>query len=159
MCSWGVAELLCICSDLPIFCPTVTNPDPVSLLSASPGLRVHHSSQQAPTLFSLKHFQDLLRDNLKLFDQCRHTGLVSDSEGAAGDHSAADLGRHETGPLVEDAIRETSNNAYRGDYQPRTYLSDVIYQQNSDPIPVCQYEVMTLFTPWEVSFITSNYST
>ena len=145
-----MAELLCICSDLPIFCPDCQSAHQSKPgfhfflpLQASECITPHNQHQYQLWLFSLKHSQDLLRDNLKWFDQCRadiqawcqtvkqqlndlETTLLQTLEGM----------KQALTTLIEDAIRETSNNAYRGDYQPRTYLSDVIYQQSSDLIPV-----------------------
>ena len=95
-----------------------------------------------------------MRENLNKFEKCRedfetqsanlHRELTEITAKALLNLESL---REMMSGEIEFAVRETSENACRSDYQPQTYLAGLIWSdccyQNPDPLPVFDYTVRT----------------
>lgn len=176
ICEIDEAEVFCICSDLPLLCAGCrpsheAKPDFHFSLPAQAYDHVnrHNQMQYKIWLFSLNHSQERLRDNMKAMDQCR-----ADLE-ACFLKMRRELNELRTqvlqkleemkealGIMIEQAVEETSTHAYLSDYEPTTYLANLVWtqccEQRPDPIPVFTYQIhpdMRVEECLEIAFRTS----
>ena len=152
-------ECFCICSSLPFLCSTcqslhLTKPDFHFLLpfEAYGPINLSNQLQYRMWLLTLKNSQDQLRANLHSINQCK-SDIQTHSENlqreiAKVTNAALDsleALKEVINFEIEQAIRETTVNAYRPEYRPETYLTRVIwshcYCQRSNSVPVFAYKI------------------
>ena len=153
--------MFCICSKLPLLCTGCrsvhdTKPDfhfPLPVHAYGP-VNSHNQLEMKLWLIRLKSSQEKLRQNMQSFDQCRadiqSTSLNMQRELVAMTEltmQTLEGLRAMLGAEIEQAVQETSENAYRSDYQPQTYLAGLIWQDchypSAEPLPVFTYAVQT----------------
>ena len=161
LCSANPAAQFCICSNLPLFCSSCR-----AVHESKPGFHFSlpvsgfdyitpgNQSEHRLWLVCLANSYEKLRENALLIEKCRadiearFAWIYDELEQMKGK-----LGRvldEMKGILqgkIEEAITETSENAYLGDYQPISYLADLIWthscRNSSEPIPAFTYQVQS----------------
>ena len=158
-CHQRPVESFCICEDLPAFCAECRAVHETKVdfhfslpLSALGTITLENQQAFRTWLLCLRNSQGKLKPNLREFEKCRadleavfrNVHLEVDS---VKDKMLRTLETLETAVKhqVEAALRETSANAYRADYQPSSYLPCQVWahgsQQSSLPIKVFEYQV------------------
>lgn len=147
----------CICSNLPSLCRNCkavheTKQDFHFALPMAARGYINAENQQLYYLWfrSLAKSQEKLRENLLLIDQCRRHINALDAEFCRIIKKMTESLETLKAALsqeIEEAIEQTSINAYFGDYEPKGPLAPLIWshscQESQDPIPVFTYQVQT----------------
>ena len=154
MCNREVAVQFCICGSLPLLCPYCkglhqSKPDfhfslPLKALDSVTSKRQQSFKVH---LLSLVNSHEKLKENLGILRDCRSVieATYEDIHRELEQAKVNLLGKLEEwdtalSQQIELTIQETSENAYRDDYQPSTHLAALVWthckQNSSDPIEV-----------------------
>ena len=163
-CSLRPSDHFCICSGLPRLCShcRVKHETQSGFHFILPIDAIHYVNQSNQVqyrvwLTALKSSQEMIRENVRLFEEIK-AGVETHSENLRRElmemtaRVMRTLGEFERKmrEKIEEAVQETTVNAYRADYQPTTYLASLIWThcsyQSSDPISLFSYGLNTEVT-------------
>ena len=161
LCSTEPAAQFCICSNFPLLCavcrPTHEGKSGFHFtlpLQALAHITPQNQQQYRLWLVSVANSQEKLKENLPRIDQCREEieALYAYIRGEIEKtrlqflHTLEDL-KTALSAKIEEAIVETSTNAYLGSYQPSSTLATLIWthscENSSEPLPVFSYQIKT----------------
>ena len=174
LCKLQVAVQFCICSNMPLFCPSCKAthqaiPDfHFSLpLQACTFVTPYYQQEYKIHFLNLVNSNSKLRENVQALDRFRRDIEEAYKEIYREITQNRDNLLRKVDELkailyenIESAVQETYENAYRAEYQPSSYLAGLVWthacQCRSDPIPVLVYEVRVaeerLNDPVDISF-------
>ena len=145
LCNFHSADHFCICTDLPVFCKDCksTHTAKPDFHFALPILALNYVTPQnqfqfTPWLLNLTNSHRKLRGNLHKIDQCRNEleSLFGNIERELLEIKAKYMQKLEKlkailSLKIESSISETVENSYKSDYQPRSYLTNLIWTHSS----------------------------
>ena len=159
LCRLHTADLACICINLPVLCENCrqihqSKPDFHFILPITALKTINSGNQQyyRVLFLSLRNSQQILKANLGTFDRF-HAEIETLSTHFHSELAEFTLKLHtelrEFEGLLEEkiteAIEETSLNAFKREYQPGSYLGEVLWrharEHRSDPIDVVRCRV------------------